>query len=144
MAPPFALPLDNPNSKPAQMKRGQDAGQFVFADSRLLWLSLALLLLVGLGMMVQIASSNTILQTISAEDKRGRVMSFYTMALVGVAPFGSLLAGALAQWLGAPDAVRVGGFCCILSTLLFLRKLPEIRALLRPIYMEKGIIERQG
>ena len=117
------------------------AAQVAFAYSSLLWLSLPLLLLAGLGMMVQIASSNTILQTISAEEKRGRVMSFYTMALVGAAPFGSLLAGALAQWLGAPAAVRVGGCCCILSALLFLRKLPEIRALIRPIYVEKGIIE---
>jgi MFS family permease len=64
-----------------------------FAFSRLLWLSLLMMLLTGFGMMVQMAASNTILQTIVEEDKRGRVMSFYSMAFLGMSPFGSLLAG---------------------------------------------------
>src|SRR5262249_16519205 len=80
-----------------------------FALSRALWISLLVLLVTGLGMMVQMAASNTILQTIVDDDKRGRVMSFYSMAFLGVAPFGSLFAGALARSIGAPSTVLAGG-----------------------------------
>src|SRR5262249_36248190 len=76
-----------------------------FALSRALWQALPLMLAVGFGLMVQLAASNTILQTIVDEDKRGRVMSFYNMAFLGMAPFGSLLAGLLAGWVGAPATV---------------------------------------
>ena len=70
--------------------------------SRTLWVSLLLMLVCGFGMMQQMAASNTIIQTIVEDDKRGRVMSFYAMAFVGMAPFGSLLAGVLAHAIGAP------------------------------------------
>ena len=87
-----------------------------------------------------ITSTNTILQTIAEEDKRGRVMSLYAMAFMGMTPFGSLIMGALANRIGAPDAVTVGGIVCIISSFLFFRRLPIIRKLIRPIYLEKGII----
>jgi MFS family permease len=111
-----------------------------FSLSRVFWLSMFTLLLAGCGMMVQMASSNTILQTVVEEDKRGRVMSFYTMAFMGMVPFGSLFSGAFAERIGAPLTVLIGGIACVLGGLLFARKLPEIRNLVRPIYIEKGII----
>ncbi len=97
------------------------SGVMFFALSRMLWVSLLLLVVVGFGFMVNTASSNTILQTVVDDDKRGRVMSLYTAAFMGMAPIGSLLAGALANKLGAPDALLIGGSACLLSTLIFYR-----------------------
>jgi MFS family permease len=111
-----------------------------FGLSRQLWLSLVLMLLTGFGLMVQMAASNTILQTIADEDKRGRVMSFYSMAFLGMAPFGSLLAGALARYLGAPGTVLAGGLACIAGGLLFAFRLPRLRAIARPVYQRLGIL----
>lgn len=111
-----------------------------FSLSHVFWLSLLFVLLAGFGMMVQIASSNTVLQTIADEDKRGRLMSFYTMALIGMAPFGSLLAGGLASKIGAPNTLIVGGIFCIIGSILFTRKLPALREIVRPIYVKMGII----
>jgi MFS family permease len=110
-----------------------------FALSRWLWLSLPLLLAVGFGMMVQLASCNTILQTIVDEDKRGRVMSFYSMAILGMSPFGSLLAGMLASWVGAPTTVLLSGVGCLTGGLLFAWQLPRLRPLVRPIYVRLGV-----
>lgn len=115
-------------------------GLIGFALSESLWLSLVLMLLVGFGMMVQMAASNTILQTIVEEDKRGRVMSFYSMAFLGMAPFGSLLAGMLAQQVGAPRTVLIGGLACLLGRGLFALRLNRLRALVRPIYARMGIL----
>jgi MFS family permease len=115
-------------------------GIAAFAFSRILWLSMAILLFSGFGMMVQMASSNTVLQTIVEEDKRGRVMSFYTMSFMGMAPFGSLLAGSLASKIGAPNTLFLGGLCCIIGALIFARKLPSLREKIHPIYAKKGII----
>jgi MFS family permease len=114
-------------------------GLIVFSLSRVFWLSLLSMLLTGFGMMVQMASSNTVLQTIVEEDKRGRVMSFYTMAFMGMVPFGSLLAGSLANMIGAPNTVMVGGIACIFGSALFAKKLATLREMVRPIYIEKGI-----
>jgi MFS family permease len=100
-----------------------------FAFSKIFFLSLGILIVVGLGMMMQMASSNTLLQTVVEDDKRGRVMSFYTMAFMGMTPFGSLLSGFLAKQLGAPVTVAIGGICCITGALIFFRKLPEIHKL---------------
>jgi MFS family permease len=111
-----------------------------FSFSRLFWLSLCFMLLTGSGMMVQMASSNTILQTIVEEDKRGRVMSFYTMSFMGMVPFGSLLAGNLAHAIGAPDTVLIGGIACLLGSAWFAKRLPALRKIIRPIYVEKGIL----
>jgi MFS family permease len=115
-------------------------GLVLFSYSRWLALSLPLMLLTGLGMMVQMASSNTILQTIVDEDKRGRVMSFFAMAFVGTAPFGSLLAGALADRIGAPRTLLFGGASCIAGAIAFTRALPRIRELVKPIYQRLGIL----
>ncbi len=111
-----------------------------FALSRQLWLSLPLLVVAGFGMMQQMAASNTVLQTIVDEDKRGRVMSFYSMAFMGMAPFGSLIAGELAKDIGAPFTLTLGGGVCILAALWFLTKLSAIRKLVRPIYVQLGIL----
>jgi len=111
-----------------------------FSLSRVLWVSMLILLFGGFAMMVQMAASNTILQTIVEEDKRGRVMSFYTMSFMGMAPFGSLLAGSLATKIGSPHTLLFGGICCIIGALIFSLKLPSIREKIRPVYVKKGII----
>ena len=116
------------------------AGLIAFAASRVFWLSIVLLLFTGFGFLQQMAASNTILQTIVAEEKRGRVMAFYSMAFQGVAPFGSLLAGALAARIGAPATLACGGAFCIVGAGWFAQKLPEIRRAVRPIYAEMGIL----
>jgi MFS family permease len=116
------------------------AALIAFAVSRLFWFSMALLLVTGFGFLQQMAASNTILQTIVEEEKRGRVMAYYSMAFQGVAPFGSLAAGALAARIGAPMTLAGGGALCLLGALWFSRQLPQIRRLVRPIYVEKGIL----
>jgi MFS family permease len=115
-------------------------GLISFGLSRWLPLSLFLMLIVGFGMMQGMAASNTIIQTLVPEDKRGRVMSYYTMAFVGMAPFGSLLAGALAHRLGAPHAVMITGACCLVGSFWFSTQLKAIRTVMRPIYIEMGIV----
>ncbi len=115
-------------------------GLIIFSLSRVLWLSLLLMPLTGFGMMVQMTSSNTILQTIVEEDKRGRLMSFYTMAFMGMVPFGNLLGGSLASTIGAPETIMIGGLSCIVGSILFAAKLPSLRGMVRPIYIRKGIL----
>jgi MFS family permease len=116
------------------------AGLVAFALSHNLALSLALLVVTGFGMMLQMAASNTVLQTIVEDDKRGRVMSMYTMAFMGMAPFGSLLAGGLASGIGAANTLIAGGVVCMVAALAFARQLPTLRTLVRPIYIRKGIL----
>jgi MFS family permease len=108
-------------------------GIMVFAFSNILWASLTLMVLVGFGMMVTSGASNTVLQTISDDDKRGRVMSFYTMAFTGTAPLGSLLGGFLAKHFGAPETFLFSGICCIVGAIVFGMKVP---ALTRIAYRE--------
>src|SRR5262249_27594411 len=115
-------------------------GLIGFSYARELWLSLPLLAVTGFAFMAHLAASNTILQTIVHDDKRGRVMSLYTMAFLGMAPFGSLLAGVIADELGAPAMVRLGGGGCLVGALLFTLALPRLRASVRPLYVEKGIL----
>ena len=119
---------------------GFGASLIAFSASRMLWLSLLLLVVTGFSFMQQMASSNTILQTISEDSKRGRVMSFYAMAFQGVAPFGSLAAGAVASRIGAPLTLMIGGAICIVGAGLFASQLRAIRQLIRPIYVEMGIL----
>lgn len=116
------------------------AGIACFALSRNLWVSLTALLFSGYGAMTQVAACNTILQTIVEDDKRGRVMSLFTMAFMGMSPFGSLFAGAIASRLGAPVTVLAGGLSCIAAAILFALRLPALREHVRPIYREKEII----
>lgn len=115
-------------------------GLIVFSFTRVLWLSLLLMVVTGLGFMVQMAVSNTVLQTIVDEDKRGRVMSFFTMSFMGTAPFGSLLAGTMAERIGAPHTLMFGGIGCILGALWFATSLPSLRRDVRPIYVKIGIL----
>jgi MFS family permease len=103
------------------------AGLVAFGLSRWLWLSVPIMLVTGAGMMVQMAASNTLLQTLVEDDKRGRVMSFWTMAFFGMMPFGSLTAGFLGSRIGAPATVTWGGVATIVAVLLYARKLPERR-----------------
>ena len=99
-----------------------------------------MLFAIGFGMMVQMASSNTLLQTIVAEDKRGRVMSFYTMAFLGMAPLGSLLTGVLAFWLGPRITLVINGSLCLTGAVLFAMSLPRLREVVRPIYARLNIL----
>jgi MFS family permease len=116
------------------------AGLLLVSRSSSLPMTLPLLTLVGCSMMVLLASSNTILQTLVEEDKRGRVMSFYSMAVFGVVPFGSLLAGTLADRMGAGTTLLVQGSFCIVAAFAFWRSLPGLRRHIRPVYERLGIL----
>ncbi len=115
-------------------------GLIAFGFSRVMWLSMLLMLVAGYGMLQGLTASNTVIQTLVDEKMRGRVMSYYTAAFVGMAPFGSLLAGALAHWIGAPLTVMINGSVCILGSVWFWLQLPAIRHEMRPIYQRLGII----
>jgi MFS family permease len=115
-------------------------GLVLFGTSHTLWFSLVMMAVVGFGIMQTLAVANTIIQTLVTEDKRGRVMSYYTMALVGTAPFGSLLVGALANHIGAPLTLVVAGLLCLVASIWFTAELPKVRALMRPIYREMGLV----
>ena len=119
---------------------GFGASLIAFSASHLQWLSLLLLVVTGFCFMQQMAASNTILQTVVDDDKRGRVMSFYAMSFQGIAPFGSLFAGAVASRIGAPHTLMIGGLLCVFGAALFAMQLPAMRKLIRPIYIERGII----
>jgi MFS family permease len=112
----------------------------LFGLSDALWLSLILMVFVGFGLMQGAAVSNTIIQSLVPEDKRARVMSYYTMAFFGAAPFGSLLAGALAHQIGASHTVILTGAFCVAGSLWFTFELPKVRAVMRPIYQEMGLL----
>jgi MFS family permease len=115
-------------------------GLIAFSFAQELWQALPPLFVVGFAMMVQMASSNTILQTIVEESKRGRVMSFYTMAFLGMAPLGSLLAGSLADMIGTTATLKLGGLTCVVGSLVFATQLARLREMVRPIYVRMGIL----
>ncbi|MEO8562063.1 MAG: MFS transporter [bacterium] len=115
-------------------------GLAAFSFSRTLWVSLLVLPIVGAGMMVTMAAANTIIQTVVEEDLRGRVMAFYTMAFLGTAPIGSLIAGVAADRIGAQRTILLGGLSCIAAGVWFATRLPTLRKLVRPIYIERGIL----
>jgi MFS family permease len=114
-------------------------GLIAFSLSRFLPFSLFTMLFVGLGTILQVAAGNTILQTIVDDEKRGRVMSLFTMAFLGTIPFGNLLGGALADRLSAPVVLIIDGVICILGSIYFYKQLPVLQQLVRPIYKERGI-----
>ncbi|MCE5325576.1 MAG: MFS transporter [Planctomycetaceae bacterium] len=116
----------------------------LFALSANLYLSLSLLVVVGFAFMIQMVASNTLLQTIVDDDKRGRVMSLYTVCFMGMMPFGSLLSGWLAHWLGAPGAVLVGAGGCAAAGIAFALRLPALGRATHPIYIQKGLIAPDG
>jgi MFS family permease len=111
-----------------------------FASSERIWLSCVLLAAAGFAVMVQMAATNTLLQTITDEHLRGRVMSFYTMAFLGVAPVGSLAAGLVAGWLGTAVTIRAAGVLCLVGACAFGLTLPRLRERVRPIYRKLGIL----
>jgi MFS family permease len=119
-------------------------GLICFGLSHSLWLSMLMMLVTGFGMMQGLTGSNTIIQTLVDEKMRGRVMSYYTMAFVGMAPFGSLLAGALAHVIGAQRTVIVSGVACILGSIWFTTRLKAIRRDMRPIYERLGIVPQRN
>jgi MFS family permease len=115
-------------------------GLILFSRSHVLWLSLLLIFPTGMAMMTQMAASNTVLQSIVDDDKRGRVMSLFGVAYFGTVPFGSLLGGALATRIGVPDTIALGGVACALGALWFFRALPALRRAVRPIYLRQGLL----
>jgi MFS family permease len=119
------------------------AGLVAFGLVRVLWLALLVLPVVGAGFMVQMAATNTILQTITEERLRGRVMAFYTMAFLGTAPIGSLIAGVAATHIGVSATIIVGGIACLLGAFWLALRLPTLREHVRPIYIERGILSAE-
>ncbi len=117
-------------------------GLIIFSLSQTFWLSELVLLLVGFGSIMQIASSNTVLQTLVDEDKRGRLMSLFTMSFMGMMPIGSLFFGSLANHIGAPNTLRIGGLFCLLGSFLFYQQLPQLRHFIRPVYTKLGLYEQ--
>ena len=116
------------------------AGLMAFSFSHNFWLSVVLMTVTGFGMMQLFAASNTVIQTIVEDDKRGRVMSYWTMAYMGASPFGSLLAGSLAPVIGAPGTVLICGLGCVLGAIWFWLQIPKLRPIIRPIYQKLGIL----
>ncbi len=112
----------------------------LFGLSQTLWLSLILMAFAGFGLVQGSSVSNTVIQSLVPEDKRARVMGYYTMAFFGAAPFGSLFAGTLAHWIGAPRTVMVTGAFCIAGGLWFTFDLPKLNAVIRPIYRDLGLL----
>ncbi len=117
-------------------------GLIAFAFSRFLPLSLFTMLFIGLGTILQVAASNTVLQTIVEDDKRGRVMSFFSMSFLGVIPFGSLLGGALANRIGAPNTLIIDGIACILGFIFFAKQLPALKQMVIPVYQKIGVLPK--
>ncbi|HEV8493933.1 MAG TPA: MFS transporter [Candidatus Angelobacter sp.] len=111
-----------------------------FGLSRSFWLSMVMVMAAGAGLMQVMAASNTIIQTLTSEDMRGRVMGYYTMAFMGMAPFGSLLAGTMAQNLGVSWTMIINGALILLGAAWFITQLPALRRTVKPIYQQMGII----
>lgn len=116
------------------------AGLIGFSLAPVLSMAIPCLVVAGFGFIVQMAASNTIIQTIVDDEKRGRVMSFYMMAFLGTAPFGSLMAGWMSSRIGAPHTLLAGGVCCLAGAAWFATELPAIRMAVRPIYVRMGIL----
>ncbi len=114
-----------------------------FAMSRSLWLASTMLVLSGFAFMTAMAGSNTIMQTLVEDDKRGRVMAMWVMMFTGAAPTGQLLAGAVAEQIGTPWTIVIGGSVCVVAGLNLAIQLPALRAIARPVYIERGIIAEQ-
>lgn len=115
-------------------------GLVCFSLSRVMALSMLFMAITGFGMVVQLAASNTILQTIADDDKRGRVMSFFVMSFMGLAPFGSLLFGGLATVIGAPNTLLIGGCCIIAGALVFARKFSTVKGMVHQAYVKRGLM----
>lgn len=117
------------------------AALILLSLAKVFWLASIVMIITGAGMMMVMASSNTVIQTIIDDNKRGRVMSIYAMAFMGTAPFGSLLAGSLAKLVGTPMTLALGGVSCIIGAGFYLRKIPELQKHIRPVYKKLGILK---
>jgi len=115
-------------------------GLICFSFSRLVVLSMLFMAVTSFGMVVQLAASNTILQTIADDDKRGRVMSIFVMSFMGLAPFGSLLFGGLADVIGAPYTLLIGGVCVLIGGVIFARKFSSVKDMVHRAYVKKGLM----
>jgi MFS family permease len=116
----------------------------LFGFSHTLWISLLLMVFLGFGLMQTASGCNTIIQSLVSDHMRARVMSYYSMAFFGAAPFGSLLAGSLAHRIGAPLTVTLMGASCLAGVLWFSAELPRMRAIMRPIYREMGLLPERA
>jgi MFS family permease len=116
------------------------ASLVALAFCRSVWLAVPVLAVTGFGMMTHMASTNTMLQTLVDPGKRGRVMSFFTVAFMGTMPIGSLLVGAAAHRFGAPWTTGVSGVICLLTAAAFARARPALRDQIRPIYQRLGVL----
>jgi MFS family permease len=112
----------------------------LFSISRSFWVSFALLVPTGFGMMVQMGAANTLLQVMSPDRLRGRVMALYSMMFIGMAPIGALLGGAVASTIGAPWTIGIGGSICLTGGILFARRLPKIRGEARALIQAQGML----
>jgi MFS family permease len=111
----------------------------LFSTSRVFWLSALLLVPVGASMMVQMAASNTLIQSMVPDPLRGRVMAVYSMMFMGMAPFGAVFAGSVAERIGAPHTVAIGGVVCIVGAAIFAAHLPAIRVEARQLIVAQGL-----
>ncbi len=118
------------------------AGLILLSLTRVFLLSVFMMVITGAGMMLGMASSNTVIQTIVDDNKRGRVMSFYAMAFMGTAPFGSLISGGLAKIVGTPLTLAIGGTTCLVGAFFYLRKLPALQNSINPVYEKLGILKQ--
>jgi MFS family permease len=112
-----------------------------FAWCQVLWISMALMFVAGACVITIVTSTSTVTQMIVDEDKRARVMAFFTMSFLGMTPVGALLAGAIAHETGVEPVIAAGGAICVLTALGLGRRMPEFREHLRPIYLRLGLIE---
>ena len=115
-------------------------GLVLLGMSRWIWLSVLAMPVIGFGLLVQTASSNTVIQTLVEDRMRGRVMSLYSMAFMGMMPVGSLLSGLMSRLVGAPVTILVNGLFCIVGAFIFSKNLPALRRQVHPIYAQKGIM----
>ena len=116
------------------------ASLVLFSASRWFWLSFIILVISGFAMMMQFTATNTLIQAMVPDQLRGRLMSFYSMTFLGMTPFGSLLAGAVAEHIGSPITVAIGGLASCLGGLVFLRKWPAVRGPARDLIAAQGMM----
>ena len=120
------------------------ASLIIFGYSRWYWVSLVILVPTGYAMMLQLACTNTLIQAMAPDRLRGRLMALYTMMMAGMAPFGALFAGALANKWGAPFTVALGGAGCLAGACLFWRYWPRMRDAARALILASGMADRES
>lgn len=118
------------------------SGLVGFSFCREFWMAVPILLITGFGFIITMSASNTFIQAIVDDDKRGRVMSFWTMSFMGMVPLGSLYTGVVAHRIGPMWTIFIGGCACVLGGLMFATRLPMLRRLTHPIYLRKGLIQQ--